>query len=178
MTTNRIIRNIQLLWVLGFIFLCCKPPQESQWKDVTNVPMADYAGIEHLFHQNNDTIYVINFWATWCLPCVAELPYFEQLHEEYKDKKLRVILISLDFKKQIQTKLIPFINKRQLQPEVILLDDPKSNEWIDKVDPSWSGAIPATVIYRDTLRSFYEQSFHDYEELITIVEPFLTHKKQ
>lgn len=177
MTTINRIHSINLLWLLSLAFLSCAPPSELEWNEVTDVSKSDFDGIEHLFHQDNDTTYVINFWATWCKPCVEELPYFEQLHEEYKNEKLRVILISLDFKKQVQTKLIPFINKRQLQPEVILLDDPKSNIWIDKVDPSWSGAIPATVVYRGSSKFFYEQSFDSYDDLKTILKPLNTQQQ-
>ena len=160
---------LAMLWLVG----CNQAQSPQEWKDVESVPKSDFAGIEHLFHKSNDTTYVINFWATWCKPCVAELPYFVELHEKYKNEKVKVLLISLDFVKQIDKKLIPFINKRQLEPPVILLDDPDANSWIDKVDPEWSGAIPATVVYNKDKRGFHEQSFEDFESLHLIVEPYI-----
>jgi len=99
-----------------------------------------------IFQQKNDTTYVINFWATWCAPCVKELPYFEKLNQKYTDKKVKVILVSQDFSKQLEKKLKPFLEKNKLQSEVLVLIDPDANSWIDKVNPAWSGAIPATVI--------------------------------
>lgn len=137
------------------------------------LPITDYDGMEHLFHQKNDSVYIINFWATWCKPCVAELPYFEQLGAAYRDKKVKILLISLDFPKQIEKKLIPFIEKNNLQSEVWVLDDPDANTWIDKVSPQWSGSIPATLVYNRDAREFREQSFETYDELNAIVEPFL-----
>jgi len=123
------------------------------------VPVVDFEGFEPYLHKQNDTTYVINFWATWCAPCVKELPAFEKLNEKYSDENVKVLLVSLDFIKHYDTKLLPFINERSIKSEVILLNDPRSNLWIDKVSPDWSGAIPATIIYSRDKRKFYEQSF-------------------
>lgn len=128
------------------------------------IPSYDFKGLEPVLNKSDDTTYVINFWATWCLPCVKELPYFEQLNEKYKTQKVTVVLISMDMPKKITTSLIPFVQKKKLQSEVIHLDDPDGNAWIEKVDVTWSGAIPATLIYNARTRKFYERSF-TYEEL-------------
>jgi thiol-disulfide isomerase/thioredoxin len=106
----------------------------------------------------------VNFWATWCKPCVKELPAFEKLNEVYANDKVKVLLVSLDFIKHFETKVKPFVAEKNLKSDVILLNDPRSNQWIDKVSKEWSGAIPATVIYRGKDRLFYEGSF-TYEEL-------------
>ncbi len=108
---------------------------------------------------DKDVVRVVNFWATWCKPCLAELPAFETLHEKYKDKKVEVILVSLDFPDQVQEKLIPFILKNQLKSDVILLDDPHGDVWIPKVSEDWSGAIPATVLISSEEYRFYERTF-------------------
>ncbi len=91
-------------------------------------------------------VVLVDFWATWCKPCVKELPYFEALHENFKGEKIKVILVSLDFKKDVETKLIPFVEEHKLKSDVVALTDHKYNEWIDKVDPEWGGAIPVTVV--------------------------------
>jgi len=121
----------------------------------------------YVFQRGGDTTYVVNFWATWCAPCVKELPYFEELNAKYKEGKFKQILVSLDFKKQIDSRLKPFIVKKDLQSEVVVLLDGKAQNWIDRVDPSWSGAIPITVLYKGDQRLFYEQEFHSMEELET-----------
>lgn len=92
-----------------------------------------------------DTLYVINFWATWCVPCVAELPNFEKLNRLNKHRKLKVILVSLDGLKSKDKVLIPFVNQRNIESEVVLLNEPNFNAWIDLIDSSWSGALPATL---------------------------------
>ena len=132
-----------------------------------------YSALEPLFQQKNDTTYVINFWATWCKPCVEELPYFEDLHAKYKDQKVRVILVSLDFPRQIESKVVPFVARHQLQSDVVVLAETNSANYIDKIDPSWSGAIPITVIYNAKDRQFIGQAFDDYEELEETLKGFL-----
>lgn len=113
-----------------------------------------------------DTLYVLNFWATWCKPCVDELPYFEKVGEEMADEKVRIVLVSLDFPDQIESRLEPFIEKHGLQNKVVFLDAPRENEWIPKVSEEWSGSIPATLFVnpRTQEHSFFEGAF-TYEEL-------------
>ena len=112
--------------------------------------------VESLLHSSNDTTYIINFWATWCKPCVKELPLFNELNEKYKGQKIKVILVSLDFLKDYETRLVPFLQNRNIEPEVVLLHEPDYNSWIDRVNPNWGGAIPATVIARNNSQSFLE----------------------
>lgn len=124
----------------------------------------NYESIKPIFNYEDGTTYVINFWATWCMPCVKELPFFERLNEDYKDKNVKVILVSLDFPKKIESQLLPFLERKKINSTVYVLDDPDANSWIEKIDKSWSGAIPATIIYKGENKSFYEKSF-TYEEL-------------
>jgi len=155
--------------------------QVAASSDSTNLPAADsslagipifktFEEIAPLFQQDNDTTYVINFWATWCKPCVKELPYFEALTEAYQGEKVEVVLISLDFPRQIESKLVPFVKERQLQSEVLVLLDGKYNDWIDRVSPDWSGAIPATLIYKGAERRLIGQAVENTEELREAVE--------
>jgi thiol-disulfide isomerase/thioredoxin len=141
--------------------------------DSISVPVLDYKSLRPLLHLSNDTTYIVNFWATWCAPCVKELPYFEALHDIHQGEKVRVILVSLDFKKQIETKLYPFLKKNHLKSDVVVLYDSDSNYWINDISSAWSGAIPATLIYKNGKRSFYEQTFHHQEELNDIIKPYL-----
>lgn len=112
-----------------------------------------------------DTTYVVNYWATWCGPCVKELPYFEELHKKYNGQAFKQILVSLDSPKKVESKVVPFMNKNKIESEVVLLADGKYNNWIDLVDPSWSGAIPITLIIKGDQKLFYEQEFHSMKEL-------------
>ena len=126
--------------------------------------------------KENDTLYVVNFWATWCAPCVKELPYFEKLTKVSKDKKLKVILVSLDFPKEIDKRLKPFLKKRQLKSKVVLLSDTKYNNWLSKIDKDWSGSIPATWLVLGNKKKFLEEDFKDFEALENFINEFINPK--
>lgn len=95
---------------------------------------------------SKDTVYIVNFWATWCAPCVQELPVFNSLEKRYADKPVKVLLVSLDFKEDYPVKLGTFLQRKKVTPEVIWLTDTDPNVYIPKVDKAWEGSIPATVI--------------------------------
>ena len=137
-----------------------------------NVPVIGFTELSEILSTTNDTTYVVNFWATWCIPCVKELPEFEKLNNQYINKKFKIILISLDFKKDLQTRLIPFIKDKKLSHQVYLFSEPDPNSWIPKIDPDWSGAIPATLIFNKHKRVFRESSI-TFDELNTIVKPLI-----
>ena len=117
----------------------------------------DEKGLLELTEKQNDTTYIINFWATWCSPCVKEIGNFEQLYRDSQGKKIGVILVSLDFPNQAEKRVIPFLKEKGITAPVALMTNLRYNDWIDKVDPSWSGAIPATLVYRNDKRVFLEK---------------------
>ena len=142
-------------------------PVPNAW--VENIPVfEEFDYINSIFNQNNDTTYVINFWATWCAPCVAELPYFEEV--QAAGGKTKVILVSLDFPSQFKKKLVPFVQDRKLQSTVWALADTDHDSWINKVSPEWTGAIPITVVYKGDHREVMLHEFESADELKGIVK--------
>ena len=111
---------------------------------------------------------MINFWATWCAPCVKELPYFEKVNKEFKNKNVEVILLSLDFPSQIETKLIPYLKRNKINSKVILLNDSKMNTWVPRVSEKWDGGIPATLIVNALNYNFYPKPFKKEDLFIEI----------
>ncbi len=134
--------------------------------------VVDYNGLEQYLEQYQDRTLLLNFWASWCVPCVKELPYFEQVTQSYPEDEVMVVLVSLDFTKQLDSVLKPFLKKNNVRSKVIVLDDPDQTTWIDKVDPSWSGAIPVTLFRRGDKKVFYEKPFHSFEELNSAIQSF------
>ncbi|MBU3821148.1 TlpA family protein disulfide reductase [Flavobacteriaceae bacterium XHP0103] len=177
------MKILKLLFVVSLLVSCNsnKKNEEVSQKveDVnttvsvsTDLEVYDFDGFEKYLTKNDGKTYVVNFWATWCAPCVKELPYFEKLNQEYKNKNVEVLLVSLDFPHLYDTKLKPFIAENKLQSKVVALNDVDMNTWIPKVNEDWSGSIPATVIYRNDESKFYEQSF-TYESLENELKQFV-----
>ncbi len=136
------------------------------------VPVLNFAGFLPKLHQNDDTLHILNFWATWCKPCVAELPYFEEALSKYNDQPVKITLVSLDFLHQLESKLLPFVKQHSLRSEVVLLHEPDANAWIERVDQQWTGSIPATLFYLNEHRSFYEGSFASFADILQIIDSF------
>ena len=137
-----------------------------------NIEVVNFKQFQTILESDNEHILVVNFWATWCLPCVAELPVFAELEQESADRNIRVLLVSLDFADQLNERLIPFVRKKDIQSEVLLLDEPDANKWIPQVDKTWSGAIPATLVLNRGKRAFYEGSI-DKERLNNLIKDVL-----
>ena len=136
--------------------------------DSKKIHVLNFSEFEPHLSRFNDTTYVINFWATWCIPCRKELPDLEKINSVYKEKRVKVVLVSLDIPDKLDKTLIPFIEKLNIRSEVMVLDDPNSNYWINQVDPSWSGAIPATIIYNKKYREFFPNPI-TYDKLDSII---------
>jgi thiol-disulfide isomerase/thioredoxin len=116
----------------------------------------DFDRLEQELSREGDTLYVINFWATWCKPCTEEMPDLVKIQNEFDSKKFKLLFVSLDMPSQLENRLLPFIKDYGIRSEVILLDDPDANRWINKVDDTWTGSIPATLIYTPGYRKFHE----------------------
>lgn len=140
----------------------------GQDKNSVTVRQLNFSQFEPFLHKQNDTLFVINFWATWCIPCRKELPAFEKINDKYKGNKVKVLLVSLDFPKQLRSHLIPFVQTNHLKSEIVLLNEPDPNKWIDKVDTSWAGSIPFSLIYGPGFRESYEHPF-EFDELDSII---------
>ncbi|WP_229792609.1 TlpA family protein disulfide reductase [Ulvibacter litoralis] len=136
---------------------------ESNLSVNEEIPIYDFSSLEPLLHTESENIHIVNFWAMWCAPCVKELPIIQEYEKNHPN--VEVLLVSLDFPKDIETKLKPFLKKKGITSKVVLLDDPDANSWIDKIDPNWSGAIPFTIVFNNEKRSFHERAFKDIQDL-------------
>jgi thiol-disulfide isomerase/thioredoxin len=135
----------------------------------TNTRIIKLKQLQELLQEETDHIKVINFWATWCAPCIKELPLFEKLGEERADVKVTLVSLDLDLDPKPE-KVYRFIERRKIKSSVLLLDESNPNSWINQVEKSWTGAIPATIIIngRTGKRKFIERQLHegDLEQLI------------
>jgi len=143
-------------------------PLEIIAAEGVSIPVYDFKSFSPYLDRNNDTIYIINFWASWCKPCIQEMPEFIELAETYKHKPVKLILVSLDFYNSVNERLIPYIRDNHIREQVVLLNDPDADAWIGKVDTTWTGSIPATLIYHKEKRYFFEKqmSFNELESII------------
>jgi thiol-disulfide isomerase/thioredoxin len=129
-------------WVFLFGFLVVlKLNLRSQ-----NIQIVKFDALKQCIYNNSDTVYVVNFFASWCKPCIQEMPELLSFAKGIKNSKIKLVFVSVDFKKD-QEKLLQTVQKFSLQ-NVYLLDETNANNWINKIDKNWSGAIPATLFIK------------------------------
>jgi thiol-disulfide isomerase/thioredoxin len=135
--------------------------------------LENFSELQNLIDTGDHEVLILNFWSTTCAPCIKEMPYFNTLNSTYGDKKVKILLVSLEKAKRLDTHIYPFVKKLAIVPEVVVLTDPNYNIWTDNIDTSWYGALPATLIIKGDKRKFRFGSYETYEELQTDVEALL-----
>ena len=124
---------ILIFWSISF-------PLFSQ--EIESVTLADF---QKILQAPNDKVLVINFWATWCAPCIKELPLLEKLHGQNPTAQVLLVSMDYDLDPDIE-KVVRFQNRKKLQAKILFLTENDPNAWIDKIDKRWSGALPATLV--------------------------------
>jgi thiol-disulfide isomerase/thioredoxin len=149
------MRNFGMKVFLLFILLITLQ-KLSSGQSICTLKIGD---LEKRIFNSSDTLYVVNFWATWCAPCVKELPDFDSISKTYENSKVKVLLVTLDFKEDLQEKVLPFIKSKKIYSEVALLDEINGNYFIPKISEAWTGALPATLITSRNKKvySFFEK---------------------
>lgn len=118
-----------------------------------------------------DSVMVINFWATFCLPCNHEIPYFISTVKKYEKQKVKLVLVSLDLPDCYPTKIRKFIRQRKYtSAQHVWLNETNADYFCPKISEKWSGAIPATIIInnRTGYRKFVEDELSEeaFENII------------
>ncbi len=163
--------NTSTIWAicwLAFLLMTAVPEGYSQGDDPIRLER-----LQKTIYEEREHIQVINFWATWCAPCLKEMPLFEKLNEERKDVRVRLVSLDLDLDPNVE-KVRNFIIRKKIKSEVIILDEQNPNSWIEKIDKSWSGTIPATLVInnKNGKRKFVERELlpGELEKLIAEVQ--------
>lgn len=106
---------------------------------------------------------IINFWASWCKPCLEELPYFQKLAAKYAPDSVQLVLVNLDMAEAYPKKIKATASRFKLTAPVFFLDETDADVFCPVVDPTWSGAIPATLILHNRTghRRFFEDQLSE-----------------
>lgn len=140
------------------------------------LPVVTPTELRQRLQQHGDTLVLVNFWATWCRPCIEELPAFDSVARRYRDAPLRVYLVNVDFRSQWQ-RVAVFVARRRFAAPVFLLSYGRGDRWMDTLHPQWSGSLPATLLWRasDSVAVLLEEEL-SLEELEQYVQHYLVHR--
>ena len=102
---------------------------------------------------------IFNFWATFCIPCIEEIPHFQELVKKYDSAGVRLILVSLDMTESYPARIRSFAAKKKFTAPIRFLDETNADLFCPAVDASWSGALPATLFihHKTGYRKFFEE---------------------
>ena len=173
---NRItLRLFALSFFLAITGICASvaTPARIQKKSgkVGLIKPAEYS---RLLAESKGKVLVVNFWATWCAPCVAEFPEFTSIDQKYRQQGVKVVGISADELSDIDSKVIPFVRKQKAQFRIAVqaVEDPQ--EMIDVVDKKWGGELPATFVYdKRGNRVFVKYGIIDRDQLVEAIDKAL-----
>ncbi len=150
----KFLKSIMLLLFLAGI-ISAKGQTIASWKVIK---LQDYIS-------KSDSVLVINFWATFCKPCNEEIPYFQTIVNEYKDQKVKLLLVSLDLKDEYPNKIKAFAEKNNYTNQIVWLNETNADYFCPKVDKAWMGGIPSTLLInpKTGYRKFFEQQLKPEE---------------
>ena len=149
--TYSILTRSRLLILVVFFLSCNQTNSQS-------IPKWKIGDLEEYIAKSDEPV-IVNFWATYCVPCIKEIPYFQEIVAKYKDKGVKLLLVSLDFKESYPDKVSSFADKRKFTSPIVWLDETNADFFCPKVDSKWSGVMPATLFINNKkgYRSFFEE---------------------
>jgi thiol-disulfide isomerase/thioredoxin len=148
--------------------------------DADSVPVriiesySDLVAYVNQYQQSGQAV-VVNFWASYCVPCLEELKYFESVQAKYASANVKVIFVNLDFPQHLQSRVMPVVKRERLQAEVVLLSDQDGDTWIPEVCPEWQGGLPFTkVMSQNNAQILYHQGkFATDKEIESFIMPVI-----
>lgn len=159
----------KLLFLCSFLVFVIAANSQNPAGSKT-IPKWKIEDVLRSFSANNDTTYVVNFWATFCKPCIEEIPDFIKTVEKYKSKKVKLLLVSLDLPSYYPAKIADFVKKNNYKTNIAWLNETNADHFCPMIDAKWSGAIPATIIVNNKTgyRKFFEDqvSAEDFEAVL------------
>lgn len=150
--------NMAILRTISVIVIFLGTLEHTVAQDIRKVKMTE---LVRLIDESKHPM-VINFWATYCRPCLEEIPHLQKLTTQFKADSIRLLLVSLDLQEDYPESLNAFVKKRNITAPVIWLDEHNADYFCPLIDEKWSGALPATLFINNktAYRKFSEKAFH------------------
>ena len=155
-TIQKCISAIAYNMIALFLIICFVDTNVA----AQEVKIIHFEDLQKMSHPHDDTTYIINFFASWCVPCVKEMPILLDFEKSHSNQKIKLIFVSIDFKSNYKETLLPLLQKLNIKKNIFLLQESNESKWIQMIDAQWSGDLPATLIVNAKKKqcNFYHQS--------------------
>jgi thiol-disulfide isomerase/thioredoxin len=134
------------------------------------VPAITIKDLQKMLNKETDSTLIVNFFATWCKPCVHELPLLAQMMVDSSNTKYKFVFVSCDNPDNREKKVTKFAKKKKIAGSTYLLLDSSNNYWMQAIDRRWQGSIPATLVYNQKLK---KKAFFEGEMLLEDLQGLL-----
>lgn len=109
--------------------------------------------------KESKTPLIVNFWATFCVPCIEEIPYFQELTRQYRSQNVSLIFVSLDLKEAYPKKVNEMAKRLKMVYPVVWLNETNADYFCPKIDTSWTGGMPSSLFVNNV--TGYHKFFED-----------------
>ncbi len=150
------LKNYIYFYLLACI-VACQQPLEDKPETISTLEieeetsklasLSEFKDFEELMANEKGNVVLVNLWATWCKPCVHEMPMLEKLHQNYKDKGMKVVALSIDEVSKADSLVIPFWEERNFSMDNYLITHHDPGAFVNKIDPLWLGLLPTSFIF-------------------------------
>jgi len=172
------MKAISLGWLFALVCVVSadaqrrNPPPKPPAADLPKVTKIDQVRYAALIKPGTRPL-LINFWATWCVPCREEFPDLVKINNEYKGK-IDFITISLDFEEELNTTVPQFLKEMKADMPTYLLVTPDESAAIAMISKEWAGALPLTVLFAPSGESvFFHQGVVKPAELKAAIDKLI-----
>lgn len=153
MLSNVMHRLSACCWLLTiFTAAFAFPPQQEQVKlrpellAPKTVEPISAAEFRQLLAHHKGKVVLVNLWATWCAPCLKELPELAKLQEQYRDKGLQVLAVTLDEPDILETRVKRIWRERAASLPAYLQTEASSDKFVSVIDPAWAEIMPTNYV--------------------------------
>lgn len=139
------------------------------------VTAIDSDGLTRVIRESGASVLVVNMWATWCAPCREEFPDLVKFHKAFEGRGVGVVSVSMDLPSDLESKVIPFLRDQKAGFPSYIKTPGGDEAFINAIDETWSGGLPATFIYDASgrlVKSIHGTTSHD--SLAELVRPMLS----
>lgn len=150
------LRTSVFLLLTAFFLLLASESHSQEIKKVRINDLMEYI-------QKSDHPLVVSFWATWCVPCIEEIPWLQSAVENHKADSVELVLVSLDFASSYPKKLTEFVKQKQFTATCFWLNETNADEFCPKINERWQGGIPANLFINNKTgyRRFFDRQLTD-----------------
>ena len=175
--TGSFVKAISLGWLFALVCVVSveaqkRTPAPKPAADLPKVTKIDLTRYTELIKPGAKPL-LINFWATWCVPCREEFPDLVKIDNEYKGK-IDFITISLDFEEELNTGVPQFLKEMKADMPTYLLVTPDESAAIGMISKEWGGGMPLTVLYSPSGQvAFFHQGVVKPAELKAAIDKLI-----